>query len=205
MARPRSDIAPRLVQAARRRFLEAGVDGASLRQIARDARTNIGMVYYYYPTKEELFLAVVEEVYAKILADASVALAPGVPVAERVERLYRRIAAASDDEVAVLTLVAREMLASPTRRRMLVERFLRGHIPLLIGMIGEGLASGELTRRCHPAAIGLSMLAVGVVPQLVLRLAAGGLPKELGVPAGETMAAALADVVMHGVAGAKGR
>ena len=45
MARPRSDIEPRIVHAARRRFLKEGVDGASLRTIAKDAGTSIGMVY----------------------------------------------------------------------------------------------------------------------------------------------------------------
>jgi AcrR family transcriptional regulator len=44
MARPRSDIRPRLLASARARFLREGVDGASLRSIAKDAATNIGMV-----------------------------------------------------------------------------------------------------------------------------------------------------------------
>lgn len=55
MARPRGDIEPRVLEAARKRFLEQGVDGASLRKIAEDAGTNIGMIYYYFPTKEALF------------------------------------------------------------------------------------------------------------------------------------------------------
>ena len=58
MGRTPSDIAPRIVHAARRRFLSDGVEGASLRAIARDARTSIGMIYYYYPAKDDLFLAV---------------------------------------------------------------------------------------------------------------------------------------------------
>jgi len=74
MARPRSDIAPRVVIAARERFLKDGVDGASLRAIAHDARTSIGMIYYYFPTKDDLFLAVVEQVYEKVLADMASAL-----------------------------------------------------------------------------------------------------------------------------------
>jgi AcrR family transcriptional regulator len=44
MARPASDIQKRIFVAARARFLSEGVDGASLRQIAKDAGTNIGMV-----------------------------------------------------------------------------------------------------------------------------------------------------------------
>ena len=67
MPRPPSDIAARIVEAARDRFLLQGVDGASLRSIAADAGTNIGMVYYYFKTKDDLFLAVIEEAYAQLL------------------------------------------------------------------------------------------------------------------------------------------
>ena len=66
MARPRSDIAQRIVSAAAERFLHDGVDGASLRRIAQAAGTNLGMVYYYFPSKDDLFLAVVERHYAPL-------------------------------------------------------------------------------------------------------------------------------------------
>src|SRR6185295_5828153 len=69
MARPPTDIRQRILGAARARFLAEGVDGASLREIARDAKTTIGMVSYYFPAKDDLFLAVVEEVYAVLLGD----------------------------------------------------------------------------------------------------------------------------------------
>jgi TetR/AcrR family transcriptional regulator len=92
MPRPRSDIAPRILKAARARFLSDGVDGASLRSIASEAGTSIGMVYYYFATKDELFFGVVEELYEKLLRDVELAIAPDVPVRERVERLYTRVA-----------------------------------------------------------------------------------------------------------------
>ena len=67
MARPGSDLRSRVVPAARARFLAQGVDGASLRSIADDAGTSIGMVYYYFKTKDDLFLAVVEDVYGELM------------------------------------------------------------------------------------------------------------------------------------------
>src|SRR5688500_20229561 len=91
MARTRGDIDARIVQAARARFLHEGVDGASLRGIAKDAGTNVGMIYYYFPTKDELFLAVVEDVYAGLLDDLTAAMADEHPVEERLRRVYRRV------------------------------------------------------------------------------------------------------------------
>ena len=85
MARPRSDIRPRLITAARERFLLDGVDGASLRNIARDANTNIGMLYYYFETKETLFFEVVEEHYAPLLADLRSILDHDSVIADRLE------------------------------------------------------------------------------------------------------------------------
>jgi AcrR family transcriptional regulator len=129
MARPRSDIQKRVIHAARTRFLAEGVDGASLRRIARAARTSIGMVYYYFPTKDDLFLAVVEDVYVVFLADLVLALEPSLPVEERILRLYRRIGAVTENERLILRLVLREALVSSARLDRIVERFQRGHHP----------------------------------------------------------------------------
>ena len=131
MARPRTDIAPRILHAARDRFLHDGVDGASLRAIARDAGTSIGMLYYYHPTKDDLFLAVVEEVYAALLVDLAAALAPDAPVDQRIRRVFDRLGAATDEELTVLRLMVREALISSPRLERLMERFRRGHQPLL--------------------------------------------------------------------------
>ncbi len=67
MPRPRSDIRERFVDVALEQFWAQGVDGASLRNIAAHAKTSIGMVYYYFTTKDELFLAVVESGYTGVL------------------------------------------------------------------------------------------------------------------------------------------
>ncbi len=64
MARPRSDIQARIVDAARARFLAGNVDGASLRENRARSGHDIGMVVYYFPTKDELFKAAVDQIYA---------------------------------------------------------------------------------------------------------------------------------------------
>ena len=51
MARPRGDISERLIKAAREAFLTQGVDGASLREIAAEAGTSLGMITYYVPPR----------------------------------------------------------------------------------------------------------------------------------------------------------
>ena len=197
MARPKSDIEPRILAAARARFLSDGVDGASLRSIASDAGTSIGMVYYYFATKDELFFGVVDELYGKLLEDIETAIMPDVPVRERVERLYGRVARVSDDELLVVRLVLREALTSNTRFARLRERFQAGHVPLVARLIADGYASGAFDRNLHPMLAMLSLAGLAVVPQLIRRVLAGRLPFP-DAPAGEELSKLLVGVLFSG-------
>ena len=200
MARPKGDIEPRILTAARTRFLSDGVDGASLRGIAADAGTSIGMVYYYFPTKDDLFFGVVEELYQKLLKDIEVAIAPDVAVRDRVERLFLRIGRLSDEELLVLRLVAREALTSNTRFARLRQRFQTGHIPLIARLVADGYESGAFNRDLHPMVSMLSVAGMGVVPQLVVRALGGQLPFP-GAPTGEALSKLLVDTLFSGTAG----
>jgi AcrR family transcriptional regulator len=197
MARPKSDIEPRILRAARARFLSDGVDGASLRGIAADAGTSIGMVYYYYPTKDELFFGVVEELYQLLLADIEAAIAPDLPVPQRVERLYLRVARLSEDELMMARLVFREALTSNTRFARLRERFKTGHLALIARLIADGYASGAFDAKLHPMVAMLCVASVGVVPQ-IMRRAVEGLVPFPGAPAGEELAKMLVPVLFGG-------
>jgi AcrR family transcriptional regulator len=204
MARPRSDIQPRIVHAARARFLAEGVDGASLRTIARDAKTNIGMIVYYFPSKDDLFLAVVEEVYSKLLADLGEALAGEGLVRERLARVFARLGEASDDELEVVRLVVREVLLSSERFRRVFARMQRGHVKMLIETLGEGVRRGEIDPEVPPPLLLLSTLGLGAVPQFVRRAAGREAPfRELPPP--KMLAEASAQLLFRAIGPQRGR
>lgn len=198
MARPRTDIRPRILRAARQRFRENGVDGASLRAIARDAKTSIGMIYYYFPTKDDLFFAVVEESYEKILADLERVLAPEGTIEQRLVRLYERIADASDEEVETVRLVAREALLSSARRDRLAQRFTRGHVGLILRTVMEGVKEGAFDSKRHPVVLLLATFSLAFPPQILRRLIGDRLPLP-AAPAGKALARELVDVLFRGV------
>ena len=182
MARPRTDIQPRVVRAAARaRFLAEGVDGASLRTIAADAGTNIGMVFYYFRTKDDLFLAVVEEVYSRLLDDLARALAGADPLRARLERVFARLGNASEEELAVVRLVVREVLLSSERFARVFARMQRGHLTLLLMALAEGVQSGVLDAEIPPPLLLIATFALGALPQLIRR-AAGDRPPFTALP-----------------------
>jgi AcrR family transcriptional regulator len=55
-----------ILAAATREFARHGLGGARVDRIAAGARTNKRMLYYYYGGKEALFVAVLEDCYARI-------------------------------------------------------------------------------------------------------------------------------------------
>src|ERR1700759_914224 len=61
-ARTRQDI----LRAARQEFAEHGLSGARVDSIATRMRTTKRMIYYYFGSKEGLYLAVLEQVYGDI-------------------------------------------------------------------------------------------------------------------------------------------
>jgi len=187
MPRPRSDIQPRIVHAARARFLESGVDGASLRAIASDAGTNVGMVFYYFPTKDDLFLAVIEDVYVKLLDDIAAALAGDAPVRERLERVFARLGRASEDELTVVRLVLREVLLSHERFGRVFARMQRGHVAMVLSTLAEGIARGEIDASVPPPLLLLSCIGLGALPQMVRRAAGDRAPFSV-LPAPEKLA-----------------
>lgn len=65
-----------ILNTAKKHFLQDGLDGASLRNIVKDAGLTTGAFYKYYPTKESLYDALVDpylehiyQIYDGILAD----------------------------------------------------------------------------------------------------------------------------------------
>jgi AcrR family transcriptional regulator len=203
MARPASDIAPRIIAAARERFLAEGVDGASLRAIASDARTSIGMVYYYFPTKDDLFFAVIEEIYVPLVAELQRALAPDAPVEARIRRLYCRFGEMSEVETTTLRLILREVLVSNDRLGRLLQRFQRGHIPLAIAMLRDGMQDGTLAPDLPPLLAAAITFVVGAAPQFLVRRAGAHLPAG-GMPRESELADLLVRILLHGIGAGSG-
>jgi TetR/AcrR family transcriptional regulator len=196
MARPRTDIRPRIIEAARERFAAAGVDATSLRRIAGDAGTSIGMIYYYFPTKDDLFLAVVEDVYGQLLTELEGELGQHGDFRDGVLALYRRIGSASPLELQVIRLVAREAFTSGQRLERVAQRFSGGHVPLLFQTVLGGVRSGELRADLHPLVLAAATLALGTLPQIALRVLGKHLPA--AAPEAGELTRQLAAVLLEG-------
>jgi AcrR family transcriptional regulator len=156
------------------------------------------MIYYYFPTKDDLFLAVVEQIYVGLLEDIEKRLARTRPAMERLQLLFQRMGTLEGDERDVVRLVIREVLTSPARLDKLLRRFQRGHLPLLFNLVDDAVAEG-LFRDDLPVALLLaSMMALGGPAQVMLGQARHRMPTARA-PRAQDQAESLIDVLLHGV------
>ena len=76
----------KLVEAARRLFWEGGYEATSLQDVVRRARVKSGSLYYFFRTKEDLLLAVLDH-YVELLWPAVIEPAFG-RTADPIERIF---------------------------------------------------------------------------------------------------------------------
>jgi TetR/AcrR family transcriptional regulator len=76
----------KILRAAVREFSTHGLSGARTDAIAKSAKVNKALLYYYFKDKEGLYAAAVEEVSAEVVQNALAALNPSFSPGERLLR-----------------------------------------------------------------------------------------------------------------------
>ena len=76
-----------ILAAATAAFAEKGYSGANVNEIVAQAGTTKPMIYYHFGSKEGLFAAVLEQVYAGMREFEQAAQDPGAPAADAMRRL----------------------------------------------------------------------------------------------------------------------
>src|SRR6201998_298163 len=73
-----------ILQAAVREFAQEGVAGARTDAIARAARVNKALLYYYFKDKEALYGAVLDQVFGGLIACVGEVLSRDLPPREKI-------------------------------------------------------------------------------------------------------------------------
>ena len=148
----------RLLAAAAAEFARAGFERASVDAISLAAGYAKGTIYNYFPSKDELFLAVVEQALAQAAATSQ---APQhAPAWERLTAVLAGFCGWAGEQDALARVLVRECLMGTPG---LYPRVISAEWPLtreLEAIIAEGMQNGELR---------------GDVPADLLALAAAGL------------------------------
>jgi TetR/AcrR family transcriptional regulator len=152
-----------ILEAAVREFSREGVAGARTDAIARAAKVNKALLYYYFKDKEALYGAVLDQVFGGLIACVGEALSRDLPPREKLIAY----AGAHFDYVASHPLYPRivqgEMMGAGRGRANHLERIVKKYFRPLFGRVAEvlreGQASGEF-RAVDPLQFVPSMIAI---------------------------------------------
>ncbi len=167
----KSETRERIVESARQLFFQQGYTATGIAQILHESGSNSGSLYHFFPTKEDLLVAVLER-YRDMLQSHVIG-----PAYERVSDPVERVFAVLDGYRQLLNVtdfnlgcpignLALEMSNShPNVRRLIVENFqgwcaaVQDTIEQAMGRFPEETNAQQLSRYVLAAMEGAVMLA----------------------------------------------
>jgi TetR/AcrR family transcriptional regulator len=161
MARPRSGGVPtkqRLLETAAGEFAARGFDGAKVDRIAARARVNKAMLYYHFPSKAGLYLAILREQFGALGEAAASARAPGVPPDEQLRRFIDVIAREAVARPTFPAIWLREIAEGGRHLDTTVVCALRRVLEALAAILEDGRRAG-LFRPVNPLVVQISIVA----------------------------------------------
>ena len=174
-AKPPKDAKPKLVQvrdaeATRQRILQAalaefadkGLAGARIDVIAEVARSNKRMIYYYFESKEQLYIAALEHAYIDMrVQEAALALGELSPPEAIRTLVYFKFDYYDKHPWLVGLLNGENMLGARFLRRSLRLRELQvSLVETLIGLLKAGVKAGQFRRGVDAVELYLSIASL---------------------------------------------
>ncbi len=78
-----------IIEVATREFADKGLSGARIDEIAAKTKASKRMIYYYFGSKDDLYLKVLETAYSEMRATEATLGLEGLPPLEALEKLVR--------------------------------------------------------------------------------------------------------------------
>jgi TetR/AcrR family transcriptional regulator len=148
-----------ILQAAVREFAREGIAGARTDAIARAAKVNKALLYYYYRDKDALYGAALDHVFQERNAFLMRVLAEDIPPGQKILRYVGAFFDYLAEHPSHREMVQREMLARGSQMQRIVKLYLKPIYLELIKVLREGIASG-IFRPVDPLQFLPSMVAV---------------------------------------------
>ena len=152
-----------ILQAAAREFAELGIAGARIDAIAREARVNKALLYYYFTDKETLYGAVLDNAFSGMKSTVFQVLDSDLPPREKIMAYVGAYFDFIASNHIYPKLMQREMMRAREGRSEHIDRLVKTYFQPIYGRVGEllhkGASEGEF-RPVDPAHFIPSMVAM---------------------------------------------
>jgi AcrR family transcriptional regulator len=153
----------RILRAARNEFMRHGYSGARIERISRAARSSDRMIYYYFASKEALYLQVLEGAYSDLgEAESALALDPSRPQ-QALEQLIAFTWRYYLEHPEFVALLSNEnlMRGKHITKSVKVKLLSRPVLEILGTILAEGARQGVFRRGLDVKKVYLTLAALG--------------------------------------------
>ena len=152
-----------ILRAAAKEFAEHGIAGARTDAIAREARVNKALLYYYFKDKETLYGAVLDHAFSGLKATVFRVLDSDLPPREKIMTYVGTYFDFIASNQVYPKLMQREMMRAREGHSPHIEKLVKNYFQPIYARVGEllrkGIADGEF-RKIDPAHFIPSMVAM---------------------------------------------
>jgi TetR/AcrR family transcriptional regulator len=148
-----------ILQAAVREFAREGIAGARTDAIARAAKVNKALLYYYYRDKDALYGAALDHVFQERNEFLMRVLAEDIPPGQKILRYVGAFFDYLAEHPSHREMVQREMLARGSHMQRIVKLYIKPIYLELVKVLRAGIAAG-IFRPVDPVQFVPSMVAV---------------------------------------------
>ncbi|MFA6003863.1 MAG: TetR/AcrR family transcriptional regulator [Elusimicrobiota bacterium] len=189
MSRPSRNTDRLLLDAGRKLLPQTGVSGLSLRQIAAQAKVNLGMFHYHFGSKQKFARQVLQDLYEEFFRGFSLETHKAAPPEQRLIAALTILARFVRDNRKLILALLQDALNHEPEVIAFAKANAPRHIRIIAGLVRECQKTGALKELPLPTI--LPYIAAGVIaPNLGVafleRAAAGsaaGIPLALIRPA----------------------
>jgi len=151
----------RILRAAETIFAERGLAGARTTAIARAARVNKALLYYYFRDKEDIYRFTVQMVFSQLRAQVGAALEGSGPPHRRLRGYVNAYFDFVAEHPTYPRLIQRQLMSHGPGLGGIVDNYFRPLNDLLMATIRAGTAAGEF-RKVDPRQTALTLVAMMV-------------------------------------------
>jgi len=154
-----------ILRAAAEEFAEHGIAGARTEAIAREARVNKALLYYYFKDKETLYGAVLDNAFSGLKATVFRVLDSDSPPREKIMTYVGTYFDFIASNQVYPKLMQREMMRAREGHSPHIEKLVKNYFQPIYARVGEllrkGIAKGEF-RKIDPAHFIPSVVAMTI-------------------------------------------
>lgn len=152
----------KILVAAKKVFIEKGMDGARMQEIANEAGINKALLHYYFRTKEKLFEAIFGQVFSQILPNLMLMVRSELPFEEKLGIFVSNYIDLLMKNPFVPTFILKEMNRKPDFLATAIRK--SGLSPDEIFKMFQQEMDGGRIRRMDPRDLLVNILSMSIFP-----------------------------------------